>query len=108
MSRIPIIKKSIFGSIDLLVNGEPFTILGGELRNSSGASMENMEQIWPKARAFGLNTLLVPLYWELLEPEEGVYDFTLLDGHIASAREHGLKLVFLWFGTWKNAAGTVR
>ncbi len=103
MSNIPIIKKSATGNMELLVNGRPFIILGGELRNSSAASMEKMEQIWPKAHSFGLNTLLVPLYWELTEPEEGVYDFTLLDRHIVSAREHGLKLVFLWFGTWKNA-----
>ncbi|MEI6425572.1 MAG: DUF5597 domain-containing protein, partial [Lentisphaerota bacterium] len=88
---------------ELLVDGSPFIILGGELRNSSASTKENMEQLCPKAREFGLNTLLVPIYWELLEPEEANFDFSLLDAHIASARTNGLKFVFLWFGTWKNA-----
>jgi beta-galactosidase GanA len=88
---------------ELLVDGSPFIILGGELRNSSASTKENMEKLCPKAREFGLNTLLVPIYWELLEPEEDNFDFSLLDGHIASARANGLKLVLLWFGTWKNA-----
>jgi beta-galactosidase GanA len=50
-----------------------------------------------------LNTVLAPVYWELIEPREGTFDFTLLDAMIASARKHDIKLVLLWFGTWKNS-----
>ena len=40
--------------------------------------------------------------WELLEPVEGQFDFTVVDGLITGARDRGLKLIPLWFGTWKN------
>jgi beta-galactosidase GanA len=50
-----------------------------------------------------LNTILAPVYWDLLEPEEGKFDFTLVDGLVADARKHDLRLVLLWFGTWKNS-----
>jgi hypothetical protein len=62
-----------------------------------------MEGIWPKAVALNMNTVLAPVYWELLEPEEGQLDFTLVDGLIHGARRYGLSLVLLWFGAWKNS-----
>jgi hypothetical protein len=52
------------------------------------------------------NTAEVPVYWEQIEPVEGVFDFGIVDDLIAGAREHGLKLILLWFGTWKN--GTMK
>lgn len=87
----------------LVVNGNPLILLSGELHNSSSSSLAYMEPIWPRMVDMGLNSLIVPLYWELVEPEEGRFDFTLLDGLVIQARQHGLHLVFLWFGTWKNA-----
>jgi beta-galactosidase GanA len=54
-------------------------------------------------KSLGLNTVLVPAYWELLEPVEGKFDFTLIDRTIDVARSQDLKIVFLWFGTWKNS-----
>jgi beta-galactosidase GanA len=35
-------------------------------------------------------------------PQPGQYDFHLVDGLIDGARRNGLRLVFLWFGSWKN------
>ncbi|WP_193161945.1 GH35 family beta-galactosidase [Microbulbifer hainanensis] len=90
----------------LLVNGKPFLMLGGELGNSSASSLDYMEEIWPKAGVMHLNTLLVPIYWELIEPREGTFDFSLVDGLIKRARREDLKLVFLWFGSWKNSMST--
>lgn len=86
----------------LIVDGEPFLIRGGELHNSSSSSMEYMKPIWERMLAMHFNTVLAPLYWELIEPEEGRFDFTLVDGLIQEARRNGLRLVFLWFGSWKN------
>lgn len=87
----------------LTINNKPFLIRGGELDNSSASSMEYMAPIWPKMQAMHLNTLLVPLYWEQLEPEEGKFDFSPVDTLIKDARRHNMKLVFLWFGSWKNS-----
>jgi hypothetical protein len=77
-------------------------IIGGELHNSSASSLAYMEPIWARLTALHLNTVLAVVSWELVEPQEGVFDFTLVDGLIRQAREHDLRLVLLWFGTWKN------
>ena len=87
----------------LIVNQKPFLIRGGELGNSSATSMESMETIWPKLVDMNLNTVLTPVYWELIEPEERKFDFSLIDDLILRARKENLKLVFLWFGSWKNS-----
>ncbi len=93
-------------SKQLMVDGKPFIMLGGEVHNSSSSSLAYMEWVWDRLAALHCNTALVPVSWELLEPREGEYDFTLVDGLVGGAREHGLRLVVLWFGTWKNAAST--
>lgn len=87
----------------LVVDGKPFLIIGGELGNSSASSVEDIERIFPKLQRMGLNTVLVPAYWDLTEPVEGQFDFTLTDKVIQQARENDLKVVFLWFGAWKNS-----
>lgn len=87
----------------LVVDGKPFLILGGELGNSTSSSLEYMRRVWTKVVALNLNTLLVPVYWELTEPAEGKFDFTLVDGLIQEARRHQLRLVPLWFASWKNS-----
>ena len=86
----------------LIVNGKPFLMLGAELHNSSSSSLEYMRPEWPRLASIPLNTVLTPVYWELLEPTEGHFDFTLVDGLIQQARQYNLHLVFLWFGSWKN------
>jgi hypothetical protein len=86
-----------------IVDGKPFIMLGGELGNSSASTIENMQAIWPKLKTMHLNTVLVPVYWELLEPQEGKYDFSLIRDLISEARKHDIKIVFLWFGSWKNS-----
>ncbi|MBK9510912.1 MAG: beta-galactosidase [Cytophagaceae bacterium] len=68
-----------------MVEGKPFIVLGGELGNSSFTSMEYMKPIWPKLKQMNLNTILAPVYWELIEPKEGQFDFKLLDELIVEA-----------------------
>ena len=80
-----------------------FPILGGELSNSAATSVEDIDEVMPRMKTLGLNTVLVPAYWELMEPVEGKFDFTLIDRTILQARKLQLKVVFLWFGAWKNS-----
>lgn len=87
----------------LVVDGSPFIILGGELGNSSASSCQDIERIFPKLRRMNLNTVFVPAYWDLMEPEEGDFDFSLIDKVISEAGKNDLKVVFLWFGAWKNS-----
>ncbi|WP_080319344.1 GH35 family beta-galactosidase [Croceivirga radicis] len=87
----------------LLVNNAPYLILGGELGNSTATSKASMSTVWPRLKELNLNTVLVPIYWELLEPEPNQFNFDLVDELIHDARTNNLKLVFLWFGSWKNS-----
>jgi beta-galactosidase GanA len=91
------------GVTRLFVDGKPFLILGGELGNSTSSNIDYMRPVWRKLKSMHLNTVLVPVYWELLEPVEGKFDFTLVDSMIAEARKQDLKLIMLWFGSWKNS-----
>ncbi len=86
----------------LIVDGKPFLVLGGELLNSSGSSVAYMKPVWPRLAAMNLNTVLVPVSWELIEPQESKWDFEVVDGLIRDARQHQLRLILLWFGSWKN------
>ncbi|MDO7845579.1 DUF5597 domain-containing protein [Hymenobacter sp. M29] len=90
-------------STQLLVDGKPYFVLGGELGNSAASSTAYMQPVWPKLKALHLNTVIAPVYWELMEPQEGKFDFTLVDDLLRDARRHQMKLVLLWFGSWKNS-----
>jgi hypothetical protein len=87
----------------LVVDGRPFLIRGGELGNSTASNAAYMERFWPRFAELNMNTVLAPVYWDLVEPEEGRFDFTLVDQVIAQARSHKMRLVLLWFGSWKNS-----
>lgn len=91
------------GARQLFVDNQPFLILGGELANSSSSSLDYMQPIWPRLKELNLNTVLVPVSWEMIEPQEGRFDFSVPDGLIDGARGNGLHIVILWFGSWKNS-----
>ena len=101
-SAIPHLQKQGTAT-QLIVHEKPFLMLGGELGNSNTSDLKYMAPIWPKLKAMHLNTILMPFYWEFLEPQEGKFDFTLVDSLIYSARKNDLKIVILWFGSWKNS-----
>ena len=87
----------------LMVDGKPFLMLAGELNNTISSDPESMRAVWPAlARRGHLNTVLAAVAWNWTEPEEGRYDFRLLDDAIRSARQTDIRLVLLWFGSWKN------
>ncbi len=90
----------------LFVDDKPFIVLGGELHNSSASSVEYMKPIWDKLAAMHLNTVIGTVSWELIEPEEGKFDFSLVDSQIEEAQRHKLHLVLIWFATWKNAGSS--
>ncbi len=87
----------------LLVDGKPFFILGGQAHNSS-AWPAMMPAVWQSVEYMHLNTLEVPVYWEQVEPQEGKFDFSVIDTLLAGAQAHKVHLVLLWFGTWKNGS----
>jgi beta-galactosidase GanA len=89
------------GRFALIVEGEPFLMLGAQINNSSSWPSE-MPKVWPALEDMHVNTVEAPVYWETMEPEPGKFDFSNVDLLVNGAREHHLHLVLLWFGTWKN------
>ncbi|MEO7768142.1 MAG: beta-galactosidase, partial [Ferruginibacter sp.] len=102
LQMIPtIVEKN--GRHALLVDGKPFFMLGGQAHNSS-AWPGMMPPLWQAINELHANTLEVPVYWEQVEPQPGQFDFSLIDTLLIQARKHKVKLVLLWFATWKNGS----
>jgi hypothetical protein len=87
----------------LVVGGKPLLMRAGELGNSTASNAAYLEPSWSRLAELHLNTLLVPVYWDLVEPQEGRFDFSLLDSVIERARDHDIRLVLLWFASFKNS-----
>ena len=85
----------------LMVDGAPFLMLAGQAHNSSNYPGA-LPKVWAALRDAHANTLEMPIAWEQVEPKEGEFDFSFLDTLVTQARENDIRLVIVWFGTWKN------
>jgi len=91
------------GRYALFVDGAPFLMLGGQVLNSSGWPIM-LPKVWTAVENLHANTVEIPVYWEQFEPQPGVFDYSVVDTLLGQAREHHVRLVLLWFGTWKNGS----
>ncbi|TDU20264.1 DUF5597 domain-containing protein [Arthrobacter sp. JUb115] len=105
MNNIPRLERQQ-GHARLLVDDRPYLCLGGELHNSSSSDREYMRDVWDKVSNSGVNTVIAPVAWDQVEPVEGTFDFSIVDGLLEDARSAGLRLVLIWFGAFKNASST--
>ena len=67
-------KQSLFQ-----VNGKPYFSIGGQANNSSGYDRERLQRVIMAAKAAHMNTVAVPVYWEILEKKK---DFTIFPRQI--------------------------
>ena len=102
---IPYLQKQ-GNATQLIVKGKPFLMLAGELHNSSTSNAAFMRSIWQQMKDKNLNTVIAAASWELVEKEQGKFDFTLIDSMVLGARDQGLHLIIIWFGSWKNGGST--
>jgi beta-galactosidase GanA len=100
--EIPRLVTGPAGGARLFVDGKPFVALGGELGNSNASHLAVAKPLFAKLAAMKLNTVLVPVSWELIEPAEGKFSFGLVGDLVREARRNKLRVVLLWFGSWKN------
>lgn len=99
--KIPYL-KSKGDAVQLMVNDKPFLMIAGEVHNSSASTVEYMKPLFPKLKEMNLNSVFVTFAWEQFEPEEGKFDYTLVDAILQNARQNNLKVALLWFASWKN------
>jgi beta-galactosidase GanA len=100
---LPQIVRQPNGRHVFLVDGAPFVMLGGQANNSSNYPAM-LPKVWPVIHALHANTLEIPVAWEQVEPAEGRFDFSWVDELLRQARREKVRLVLLWFGTWKNTS----
>lgn len=93
------------GHFNLVVDGKPFLMLGAQLWNSSGWPYIT-DQFWTQLRSLHANTIEVPIYWQNIEPRPGHFNFKELDDLVQHARQEQIKLVLLWFASWKNGTSS--
>ncbi len=91
------------GRFALMVDGKPYLMLGVQANNSS-AWPAYLDKVWPAAEMLHANTVELPVYWEQIEATQGKFDFSVVDLILRQARERHVRLVLLWFGTWKNGS----
>lgn len=105
ISIIPHLEKQ--GAVThLIVDGKPWLSLAGELLNNAASTAENVRPVWPDLAKANLNTVLVGVGWGWIEPEEGKFNFSAIDGVLQDARKNNLHVVILWFGSWKNGTSS--
>lgn len=92
------------GTTTFMVDNKPFLILGGELHNSTASDAAALPQVFKELKAMNLNTVLTYAYWEFIEPQEGKFNFDLVDAAIKAAEVEDIKLIMVWFGSWKSTA----
>ena len=119
---LPHLEKTDEGT-RLIVQGKPFIVIGGEAHNSGASTPDAFSRVCAKFAHLNANTIIAPIAWEQFEPEEGKFDYTLIDSMIRTCRKtgtakaalssssfskqsSGLKLVILWFGAWKNGVSS--
>lgn len=101
--QLPSFVKKPGGGYSFLVNGKPYLMLGAQLWNSSSWPYI-LEKTWPQLRELHCNTLEAPVYWQNVEPAPGRFNFSELDSLVAGARRENIKLILLWFGSYKNGS----
>ncbi|WP_138750815.1 DUF5597 domain-containing protein [Paenibacillus sinopodophylli] len=82
--------------------GRPFFPVGAQVHNSSAYSVEGLNRGFEALKHIHANSVAIPLYWGVVEGQEGIYDFSLVRSIWEEVKARGYKLIFIWFGTWKN------
>lgn len=92
------------GKVYVAVDGRPFPFLGAQIRldallNCDQLSFTQVENYFRKAQELGVNCVQIPISWNMIEPREGEYDFSVVDTVLGFVNKYDLKMELLWFST---------
>lgn len=96
--------RELNGQKVLYVDDQPFLILSLQLNCDSCYDEQTIDRLMRNARKMGCNAVALLLYWRLIEPREGAFDYSILKAMLQSAHKYNLRIVLVWFGSYKNAA----
>lgn len=102
MKRIISLFVALAVCASVFAEGSDKVLFGGEMHNSNSTTPESLESSFCLAHVLGFNAVLAAVPWDIVEPEEGVFDFGIVDNIIASAKKNNLLAGILWFGSYKN------
>lgn len=101
-AQLPCLKR-VGEAVQLFVDGRPMLLTAGEVHNSASSCLKHMEGVYDRAASLNCNALFVPVTWEMVEPEEDRFDWSIVEGLLEGARRRNIRLIPLWFGTYKNS-----
>ena len=96
--------ESIDGRPRLMVNDQPFLILGLQWDCDSCFSAAEINPVFREARRMGALRRRSSSTRREIERERGRYDFSMRQELLSRARENDMRIVPLWYGSWKNAS----
>ena len=88
------------GRFALFVDDAPFLIMG--IEDLTMGDWPTRSNVWNALEYMHVNTVEIAVYWQDFEPQPGHYDYAVIDRLLGEARDHDVRLVPLWFGTYKN------
>ena len=93
------------GRFALFVDDAPFLILGVEDQDLGlESTWPSHPKDWAAMEYLHANTIEIPIYWDRIEKRPGQFDFSSIDRLLGEARQHNVRLILLWFATWKNGS----
>lgn len=86
------------------VDGKPFPFLGAQIRldallNCDKMTINEVEIYFRKAKELGLNCVQIPISWNMVEPKENQYDYSIVNSILQFTNKYNLKMELLWFST---------
>lgn len=86
------------------VDGKPFPFLGAQIRldallNCDKMTINEVENYFKKAQELGLNCVQIPISWNMVEPKENKYDYSIVNSILQFVNKYNLKMELLWFST---------
>lgn len=89
----------------LYVQGEPFLMLGAQLRTDyfmqlDGKTYDELEPYFELAANTNILVVSVPVAWRDIEKVKGEYDMSLVYKYIEFCEKYRMKLELLWYGSY--------